>query len=132
METHTVHPLPLVHAFSGLVHAHRPRVGTVQCPRTHPAACMSDHLPSEQSDRISLLHSLDDLGEGKGGEVVAQCPYVLVFLTDGYFRSSACMRELLRAVSLNVPLLVLVEPEPGKHGSLSMDEAITQCSLTKD
>ena len=35
-----------------------------------------------------------------------QSQFLLAFITDGYFRSSACVRELLRAATEDKPIIV--------------------------
>jgi len=45
---------------------------------------------------------------------------ILIFLSLGYFKSTNCMRELLRAAYMKKPVAVLVEPE-ALHGSIPFD-----------
>lgn len=57
---------------------------------------------------------VDDLREGKGAESVDVSCVILVFCTQGYFNSSNCMRELLRAVAIKKPILTVLEPDEAK------------------
>ena len=50
------------------------------------------------SRSIECSCSVDDLKEGFGAEYVDISDLSLIFLSDGYFSSPNCMRELLRAV----------------------------------
>ena len=68
---------------------------------------------------------VDDLKEGKGAESVDTSCVILVFCTDGYFTSSNCMRELLRAVAVNKPILTVLEPDESK-GRLTRSDIYTQ------
>ena len=47
-----------------------------------------------------------------------QSKAVLVFISDGYFSSVNCVRELLRAIYNQVPIITLLETNM-KHGGLS-------------
>lgn len=67
---------------------------------------------------IHAFLDVDDLREGKGAEYVDASCLTLVFVSDGYFESPNCMRELLRAVATQKPIVALVELEE-KHGALS-------------
>ena len=64
----------------------------------------------------TALHSVDDLREGRGAEYVDKSRLILIFVSDGYFTSPNCMRELLRAIFDKKPILTLVEPEARKGG----------------
>jgi len=46
---------------------------------------------------------------------------ILIFISDGYFSSPNCMRELLRAMHMKKPLLTLMESERRK-GALTREE----------
>ena len=59
---------------------------------------------------------MDDLKEGKGAEYVDRSQLCLIFISDGYFTSPNCMREILRAVFDKKPILALTEPEARKGG----------------
>ena len=62
---------------------------------------------------------MDDLKEGKGAEYVDASELILIFVSDGYFTSPNCMRELLRAVFDKKPILSLIESEVRKGGLTS-------------
>lgn len=66
----------------------------------------------------SQFLDVDDLKEGKGAEYVDASCLILVFVSDGYIKSPNCMRELLRAVVTQKPIMALVELET-KHGALT-------------
>ena len=66
-----------------------------------------------------------DLTEGRGAEFVDRSVVVLIFLSDGYFHSKNCVRELLRAVMLQKPLIVLGEAE-SFHGGLTLEQVTEQ------
>ena len=63
---------------------------------------------------MMVFLDVDDLKEGKGAELVDASCVILVFCTQGYFTSSNCMRELLRAVAAKKPILTLLEPDENK------------------
>ena len=52
---------------------------------------------------------VDDLTEGFGAEAVLESVQVLVFVSDGYFGSKNCMRELLMAVLHRRELITVME-----------------------
>ena len=59
---------------------------------------------------------VDDLKEGRGASDVDRSQVVLVFVSSGYFSSQNCMRELMRAVVTQKPMVCLMEPEPARGG----------------
>ena len=65
---------------------------------------------------------MDDLTEGKGKEFVDKSAHLLAFLTDGYFQSKNCMRELTRAIFNGTPVIVLLEPDH-RRGGLAQEQA---------
>ena len=74
---------------------------------------------------IRVFLDVDDLREGKGAEYVDASGLTLIFLSDGYFTSPNCLRELLRAALTKKPILALFETER-KHGALTRDEILEQ------
>ena len=50
---------------------------------------------------------------------------VLVFVSEGYFVSPNCLRELLRAVFDKKPIVTVIEVE-AKHGALATEEVRAQ------
>ena len=65
-------------------------------------------------------------------EYVDLSEHVACFLTDGYFESKNCFRELLRAVLTSKTLIIMLEAEPGKHGGLGwheIDERVRRACL---
>ena len=64
---------------------------------------------------------MDDLSEGRGAEFVDRSELILVFCSRGYADSPNCMRELLRAIFDEKPLIALLEPE-AKHGGMTHKE----------
>ena len=73
--------------------------------------------------------TVDDLKEGRGAEYVDKSQMVLIFVSDGYFESQNCMRELLRAVFDEKPIIALTETD-AKHGGLTRDEVRVQLEAT--
>ena len=59
---------------------------------------------------------VDDLKEGRGGEYVDISAQMLVFVSDGYFMSPNCMRELLRAYCMRKPIIPVCEINENKGG----------------
>ena len=70
-----------------------------------------DMLP----DSLPFL-DVDSLAEGKGAEYVDASSVTLIFVSRGYFDRPNCMRELLRAVVTDKPMVTLVESEVAKGG----------------
>ena len=56
---------------------------------------------------------------------------VLVFLTQGFFKSGPCAREVVRAVLLNKQVIAVLEMDEDK-GGLTEDECRTIISTPKD
>ncbi len=87
-------------------------------------ACSPTASPASNHNPVILMYfvrtrtDVDDLKEGKGGKYVDQSELILIFLSDGYFESENCMRELLRTLFSQKPLLVMSEPEH-KHGGMT-------------
>ena len=75
----------------------------------------------EQIPDLAVFLDVDDLHEGRGAEYVLSSEHILIFLSQGYFQSPNCMRELLCAVFEGKPLITLLEPDT-KHGGLRRDE----------
>lgn len=71
---------------------------------------------------VRVYLDVDDLREGSGATELPLCGSMLCYLSEGYFDSISCMRELLWAVHLRKPVVVLVELNP-MFGGLSIDEA---------
>ena len=63
---------------------------------------LSSLMPS-----LRVFLDVDDLKEGRGMEGIDCSHVVLVFCTDGYFRSPNCMRELLRASLAKKPIILM-------------------------
>jgi hypothetical protein len=71
---------------------------------------------------VRVAHaSVDDLGEGKGGEYIGRSKAVLVFITSNFFVSPNCMRELLWATLLKVPVIA-VQEAPTRNGGPDRQE----------
>ena len=62
----------------------------------------------EMVPTLRVFLDVDDLTEGKGAEFVDASETILVMITHGYFRSPNCMRELLRAVVSNKPIVTML------------------------
>jgi len=63
-----------------------------------------------------IFLDVDDLKEGRGREYMDVSAQALVFVSDGYFVSPNCMRELLRAFHLKKPIITLQEQDQKKGG----------------
>ncbi len=59
---------------------------------------------------------------GRGELYVQASRAVLVFISAGYMDSTNCMRELLMALHLQRPVIVMLEPDLDRHGGMSIDE----------
>ena len=79
---------------------------------------------------LRIFLDLDYLDEAGGiGEleaIVAKCSTLLVVLTDGYFHSKNCLRELKAALDADTPLVLVHEPEPAR-GGLPLELLRIQC-----
>ena len=60
--------------------------------------------------------------------VETRCGALLVVVTDGYFRSKNCLRELGAALHAGKPLILVHEVDPA-HGGLPLEELRSQCPL---
>ena len=58
-------------------------------------------------------------------EYVDRSQQFLCFLTEGYFASKNCFRELLRAVAKGKPCIVMLEPEAKRHGGLAYNDLVS-------
>ena len=89
------------------------------------------HIWSSGQDQVALIKKLmqqlvpgvrvfldvDDLEDiGKLEEYIEESSSVLIFLSQGYFSSSNCLREVYHAVHLNKPLILVREPNPMRGG----------------
>ena len=72
---------------------------------------------------LKVFLDVDDLTSGRGAEFVDASAAVLIFVSQGYFRSANCMRELLRAVARGKQIITLRESEANK-GALTRDEVL--------
>ena len=63
---------------------------------------------------------MDDIETGRGMEDVDASLVICVFVSDGYFQSPNCMRELLRAHATAKPILALFETDSSKGLTLSV------------
>jgi len=72
----------------------------------------------EMMPEIMVFLDVDDLTSGKGAEFVDVSVATLVFISDGYFTSKNCMRELLRAAVKECHVIVLAETDRN-HGGLT-------------
>jgi len=55
--------------------------------------------------RVRVFLDVDDLKSGRGAEDVEWSCMVLCFLTKGYLESVNCVRELVRAVVCDIPIV---------------------------
>ena len=75
----------------------------------------------EMVPNLVVFLDVDDLTDGKGAEYVDKSEAVLIFLSNGYFHSANCMRELLRAVFRRKRLITLSESDLD-HGRVMREE----------
>ena len=61
----------------------------------------------EMMPTLRVFLDVDDLKEGRGLRDVDRSYMVLIFATEGYFKSPNCMRELLRAVLRRKKIVVM-------------------------
>lgn len=78
---------------------------------------------------LSIFLDVDDLRTGTGFEYVDVSSVMVVYITDGYFFSPNCMRELLRAIFKRVRLCAVVEHDPSK-GGLSREQMTEQLAYS--
>ena len=73
---------------------------------------------------------MDDLDEAGGiGEleqIIRKCNVLVVIMTDRYFNSRNCLRELRAAMAEAMPLVLVHETDPA-HGGLSLEDMRAQC-----
>ena len=79
---------------------------------------------------LRIFLDVDDLDEAGGiGEleaIVTKCSTLLVILSDGYFQSKNCLRELNAALDTDTPLVLVHERDPAR-GGLSLERLRLQC-----
>ena len=77
----------------------------------------------EMMPTVQVFLDVDALGNTKlrDFEHVDLCNVVLVFLTQGFFKSGPCAREIVRAIMLDKPIIALLETDAAK-GGLTEDE----------
>ena len=68
---------------------------------------------------------VDDLQVGRGAEYLDKSAVVLILVSEGYFNSPNCMRELLRAFVTGKPIVVLAEPD-SKKGGMTSEQVMQQ------
>ena len=74
---------------------------------------MNEMLPD-----VKVFLDVDGLSEGKGANFVDRSAVILIFISDGFFESKNCMRELLRAVHTGKSIITLLESD-GSRGAVS-------------
>ena len=58
---------------------------------------------------VRVFLDVDDLTEGFGAESVLECSSVLIFVSEGYFQSKDCVRELLVAALAKKEMITVLE-----------------------
>jgi len=71
---------------------------------------------------ISVFLDVDDLEAGGGALDVLLSSRVLCYLTEEYFASKSCMKEVLWATCMRLPIVLLVNTDKSQ-GGLSLDDA---------
>jgi len=79
----------------------------------------------ERIPDLAIFLDVDDLREGKGGEVVLSSENILIFVSGGYFESVNCMRELLTAIFAGKKIVTLLESEE-THGRMPKETILAQ------
>ena len=68
---------------------------------------------------MRIFLDVDDLVEGKGADDIDKSSVCLVYCSDGYFTSKNCIRELLRAVILDRPVITIIELDRNRWKNLN-------------
>ena len=63
-------------------------------------------------------------------QYIDQVQAIAILITNGYFGSKNCMRELVQCVSTSKPLMAIAERDPA-HGGLTEGEARQQCMASQ-
>ena len=72
--------------------------------------------------RIFLdVDDLEEIGDLEG--YIERTSTIIVYCSDGYFKSKNCMRELVYATLEQKPLIALIDLEPA-HGGLAIDHIL--------
>jgi hypothetical protein len=72
----------------------------------------------EMIPEMVVFLDVDDMKEGRGAEYLDVSETFLIFVSSGYFESCNCMRELLRALYNQKPIISVIETE-AKYGGLT-------------
>lgn len=72
----------------------------------------------EMIPEMVVFLDVDDMKEGRGAEYLDVSETFLIFVSNGYFESCNCMRELLRALYNQKPIITVLEMET-KYGGLT-------------
>jgi len=81
----------------------------------------------EMVPHLSVFLDVDDLEEiGDLEGYIERTVNILVFASQGYFRSKNCMRELVAATTMGKPILALVDPEHAHGGGLTLNDVSAQ------
>lgn len=83
---------------------------------------------------VSLFLDIDDLDQAGGlralEDVIGQSHALLIMLTDGYFSSKNCRREVRAALRRGLPLILVHDTDPS-HGGLPLEALRMQCPQSK-
>jgi len=72
-------------------------------------------------DDLKVFLDVDDLREGNGAERVEESEWTLCYLSEGYFNSISCMREILWATCYRRPIMLLIN-ERRKYAGISLED----------
>ena len=87
---------------------------------------LADHLIC-YSRLVELAQDVEDLADISALEqYIDSVQAIAILITDGYFSSKNCMRELVQCVSTSRPLIAVAERDAA-HGGLTEEEARQQC-----
>lgn len=67
---------------------------------------------------VRVFLDVDDLTEGFGAESVLECSSVLIFVSEGYFESKNCVRELLVAALAKKEMITVLELDVNRWKTL--------------
>ena len=85
----------------------------------------------EMIPELRVFLDVDDMKEGRGAEYLDRSQLVVIFVSDGYFTSPNCMRELLRAVYDGKPVQSVMESDPRK-GGLTREQVLARLQAADD
>ena len=80
--------------------------------------------------KVKVFLDVYDLTEGRGAESVDLSEHILVMISEGYFTSKNCTRELLRAVWDEKPIITMLESDR-KKGAMTYERSACSCRRSR-